>query len=859
MKELFNGFIFRILPISQKTQWSPEVRKHSNCLRSETQPVKGLKYLEINILINLAANQGVSITKTSNNLQNRQRLSFIEKVNRCSLSYGMKQKSMEYISHLESKSTEILPTVYEPPIDIVFTSASVLTSLDLPEAETRYYSDFSDTSLNVNIHITMVITPTLQQTCVAAINDQQPLTEVLTKASDDHYCYNAAVTILKQYTATPTDNYQANQIITIMMSSNSNQHSQPNFNLINTVERCSTLANDIVIDLGNVVTTSGLIVEAITRTTNKMIKIKLFCDAQKVFLSQHRSSSTTLDPTAILHNDTIQQDSLLTIDDLLIIQEFTNLQVQFCIRDTCHAFDRYTLLATIDNEFCTKQQIAAKLVLPIICCCQSNNSNPVGLMSVCPKITINKLTLDLAFNSVNLQIKKRIAKLPALNPTMRIQHKAANELALQLSRSIEVKETYSHICIHGIPNAMFENRVQLTAEFGRLNDKNPGIGIKLGISNANRYGPMIACAKVGFFIHKELVITDPNPYYTDGNQIIVIKLFQDFTTEIPWRTTMMELPDSNDKLCNYLLAATFITESIASTIISKQEIAAIRPLPQDYASSACTTILHNLQPKTSHKLHVIIMSANSKVQLQNKKVLRYNEIVGVLITPSMLDELATSDLRRNLKIGKSSDLTVQPVSGMRFQASNTIRAMSFLPYPDTMTKSGDHRYITFRKFKDNIKASDIIQHIQTHLPHISHQFVLVFSALLFDKYFSMVIITDYRANILELVNEFRTMVITHHISTDEYPHIETTSTLPGYCSNNILLNNKSKSVVHRHPGISSSWSPVTSKAEKKSNHNNKKLPPSAKPSPSSISSQSTLTSFYSSRTVPPAPPPSNNN
>ena len=366
--------------------------------------------------------------------------------------------------------------------------------------------------------------------------------------------------------------------------------------------------------------------------------------------------------------------------------------------------------------------------------------------------------------------------------------------------------------------------------------------------------------KLVFFIHKELVTTDPNPFYTDGEQIIVIKLFQQYETDIPWRTTMMDLTDSNNKMLSCLLAATFITDSIASTITSKQEIAAFRPLPQDYTSPACYALLQHFQPKSSHKLHVIIMSARSKLQLQHSKnVIRYQEIVGVIITMSILDELATSDLRHNLKIGKNShELTVQPVPGMRFQASLSMRAMSFLPYPDSMTKSGNHRYIIYRKFKQDITASHIVEQIQRHLPAISHQFILVFTALLFDKDFSMVIITDHQADINNLVNQFRDMIITNQLTTDEYPYLETTATLPGYLSRNILLNNSKQTVFPRHPGISSSWSSVTTKSDKKVNHNTRKLPPSIKPPSSSVHSQSTLTSFYSARTVPPAPPPSEN-
>lgn len=829
-----------------------------------------LTYLPIDILILLAVHLNVHINKTANSLQNRQRLSFIKLVNDCELSYGYKTKALEFISLLEYNG-RILPVVYEPSIEINLASNTHITELNLPPTNKQFSHDIVDPTSSINIHITLVATQKLQDTCITAVNNHQPIKDVISATANDAPCFKTAITILKPITSIPSNNYGANQILTLMLSSTNSHNVQPNLNLLDTTNKCLSLLYDMHSDLQNYTIPILSSTKYISHTSLSLTITKV--ESQMEYLELHRQclarltsspSSQWASPMAVVHKESIPRAALFSVDDLCIIQECTSLNVQFCIREKQHSFHRYILLANEDNNCLSKQQIIGKLARHIICCDQSTDGNAVGLLSLCVKINVAQSAILSGFASLVNRMSTVIARLPALNPTMRTQQIAANQLACRLSNMIETPLEYTHICIHGIPNSLLLDRKLLSEVFCRLDDKNPGIGKKLHIPDSNRYGPSIRVATTGLLIHKILVSTPSTTYYDDGYPIIVIELRNSIVTPIPWRTTMMELP-VNGKLVLHLLAATFITADLAAPIISSQEILAARPLPQEYPTPACVALMNMYQPKTSYSLHPIIMSSDSKVQLQSKNnsVLSHKEIVCVMIITDQLDEHALHDLRNKMKISNhNSDATVHPVPSIRFQVAPTMRSMSLTAYTPSMTTLGDHKYIIFRKYNDTLKASSLCELIQLHLPTISHHFVLAFFAPLFNKDMSIIIITDSKADINMLMNELRSMILNNHLSKDERPYLETAAMLPGFYTRNTLLLNKIPTIVPHHPKETSSFSVVTSKSSNSSSSDNtrysNKQPNSSVNLPPS-STQSTLTSYYSTLAPPPAPPPHSNN
>ena len=203
-----------------------------------------------------------------------------------------------------------------------------------------------------------------------------------------------------------------------------------------------------------------------------------------------------------------------------------------------------------------------------------------------------------------------------------------------------------------------------------------------------------------------------------------------------------------------------------------------------------------------------------------------------------------------------------PIPSMRFQVAPTMRSLSFIAYPPSMTTQGNHKFIIFRKYNNTLNAYMLCQLIQRHLPTISHHFVLIFIAPLLNNNLSIVIITDGKADINILTNQLRAMIITHQLSPDVSPLLETSSALPGFYSRNKLLLNVKPTVALQHPKETSSFTQVASKTSNSSSMNNTRSSNKQQKSPINVtlgSSQSTLTSYYSTTTVPPAPPPSTTN
>lgn len=604
-------------------------------------------------------------------------------------------------------------------------------------------------------------------------------------------------------------------------------------------------------------------------TFAKITQQKEFCVHHRHFLvAQISSLSMTAESIVQLHSATIPRSALLFLPDLYILQQCTSLRIQFAIRERQHRFDRFILLANNDEDCLTKQQISENLPLPIICCDQSTDGNNVGSMTLCSKITINQTTIQSAVQLLINQFTSTIAKLPVVNPLMKIQQQTANQSALRLTSMIATTSVFSHVCLHGLPSYLLTDRHRFLNLFIRMDNKNPGIGTRLGIPQPHRLATAIRAANTGLHIHKILDVTSSStPHYIDGNQVVVIQLLLPIETSLPWRTTMMDLPiNISDKHVSCLLAATFIPESIATSILSANEVAAIRPIPTDYVSPVCMTLLNYLQPKTSVTLHPIIMSSQSKLLLQSvfkkNNVIKYQEIICVVITTNHLDDTALEVLRRHMKTFNCTfESTIQPIPSMTFQLSSNMRSLSYLPYPKSMTIIGKHKYIILCNSSEHVSPSYLLQQLQTYLPSLSHHFVVAFNALLHNKTNSIIIVTDSKVDVSMLANELRTIVLSHKMAIDDYPSIETTATLPGFYSQNSLLLNKLPVVHFNHPTESSSWSTVKAVNSTPNKLNvktsNSTLTSSVKSS--SSSSQSVLSDFYSTNTVPPAPPPSNNN
>ena len=826
-----------------------------------------LSYLPIALLIALAAHLNVTITKTANKLQCRQRHAFINKVNNCKLPYGYKQKTMEYIANLEVEST-ITAVAYEPSIEFNYTSDLTITKLNLPPSDKQFSYDVTNTSSNINVHLTLILTSTVQDALIIGINNQLPIKDLTIETVNNASCFTTAITVLKPITAVPSDNYGANQILTIMMSTNISHNVQPNLNLLDTTNKCISLLSDMRQDLEQYNISDHTCSKYITPTSLRLTinKVKWL----KEFMESHQQSLITLQqsisvhppsPTATVHKQVIPRTAIFHVLDLHVIQQCTSLNVQFCIREKQLYCARYTLLASNDNGYFTRQQVVDKLAVHIICCEQSNDGNLAGVMSLCAKIMVPQPTILSAIKSLSDRTSTAIARLPVVNPLMNTQQIAANQTAISLTSTIETPAVFTHICIHGLPDEYIENRNLLAMDFCRLDITNPGIGMKLGIPDPNRYGPLIRLANSGLLFDKILVSTQFTSHYNDGKSIIVFKLFRPISTPIPWRTTSMVFT-INSKSSPHLLAATFINEDLASQIISSQEVLVARPLPEEYTTPACVALRHMYQPKTSQVLHPIIMSSYSKVRLQSRDVLSNREVVCVLIIIDQVDEHFLQDLRRNMMSKKNEPSTVYPIPSMRFQVAPTMRSLSYIAYPPSMTTQGNHKYIIFRKYKDTLNATRLCELIQLHLPTISHHFVLLFIAPLLNNSISLIIITDGNADINILTNQLRAMIIDHQLSSEEFPLLETSSVLPGHYSRNKLLLNDKPTVALQHPKETSSFTQVASKTSNSSSMNNTRSSNKQQKSPINVtlgSSQSTLTSYYSTTTVPPAPPPSTTN